>query len=273
MTDPRIPTRTSEGRARFADAYNELQAHQTGYDDPKTRALVQAYIDDLYAELRRLSPRVKVKREARWDEYPTLEIGELANRFNKKRAGGVAVGVAVGVEAFVALRDKHTPAIEARASACYAEHEGLRRRLSELAPLAEVRPAGPDAYWYALDLRTSWDYSTQGYGAGKYAEGAVQFTADVARSLGFVDGVDLVVLRAPYHTEDAWLAAVRVEDAIDVEIVKRSPPPPLREQVRLAWKRGVNPRVYFSSLPHGYEEQVGIDYFGRDLRVASTAAP
>lgn len=103
----------------------------------------------------------------------------------------------------------------------------------------------------------------------RYAEGAVEFAADVARALGFVDGVDLVVLQAPYHTEDAWLAAVRVEDAIDVEIVKRSPPPPLREQVRLAWKRGVNPRVYNPFLPHGYEEQAGIDYFGRDLRAST----
>lgn len=255
------PARTPEGRAQFADAYNTLQAHQTGYDDPQTRALVQAYIDDLYVELRRLSPRAKVKRDPRWDEYPTLEIGELASRFEKKGDAGAA--------AFMALRDKHTPQIEARASACYAEHEALRRRLYNLAPHAEVRPAGPNGYWYALELRTSWDYSTQGYGAGKYAEGAVQFTADVARALGFVDGVDLVVLRVPYHTEDAWLAAVRVEDAIDVEIVKRSPPPPLREQVRLAWKRGVNPRVFNPFLPHGYEEQAGLDYFGRDLRAGA----
>jgi hypothetical protein len=256
-----MTTRTPEGRAEFADAYNTLQAHQTGYDDPQTRALVQAYVDDLYVELRRLSPRAKVKREPDWYQYPTLEIGELASRFQKKGDAGAA--------AFIALRDKHTPAIEARASACYAEHEGLRRRLSELAPFAEVRRAGSDGDWYPLALRTSWDYSTQGYGAGKYAEGAVQFTADVARALGFVDGVDLVVLRVPYHTEDAWLAAVRVEDAIDVEIVKRSPPPPLREQVRLAWKRGVNPRVYNPFLPHGYEAQVGLDYFGRDLRAGA----
>ena len=44
--------------------------------------------------------------------------------------------------------------------------------------------------------------------------------------------------------------------------------PLLREQVRRSWARGVNPRVFNPFLPHGYEEQEGIDYFGRDLRGA-----
>lgn len=257
-----MTTRTPEGRAEFADAYHALKAHKTGYDDPQTRALVQSYIDALYVELRRLSPRGKVTREADWDRYPTLEIGELANRFRKKGA--------VGDDAFARLRNEHTSTIEARASACYAEHNALRKSLDELAPLAELRRAGPDGYWHPFELRSTWNYSTQGYSALRYAEGAVQSAADVARALGFVDGVDLVVLRAGYHTEDAWLAAVRVEDEIDVEIVRRSPPPPLREQVRLCWKRGVNPRVYNPFLPHGYEEQAGLDYFGRDLRTTAT---
>ena len=86
--------------------------------------------------------------------------------------------------------------------------------------------------------------------------------ADVARAEGFVDEVDLVVLTV----DDVVLAAVRVADAVDAEILRRCPPPTLREQVRRSWARGVNPRVFNPFLPHGYEEQVGIDFFGRDLR-------
>jgi hypothetical protein len=257
-----MTTRTPEGRAEFADAFDTFRNKPLGYADPEIRRLMQAYVDDLYVELRRLSPRAKVKRDPRWNEFPQLEVGDLQRRLQRKNPGG-------GV--FDRVRGVHEPLLERRASALYEELTALRKRLSELAPLAEVRAAGPDGDWYALELRSTWDYSTQGFGALHYAEGAVQFTADVARALGFVDGVDLVVLRVPYHTEDAWLAAVRVEDAIDVEIVKRSPPPPLREQVRLCWKRGVNPRVYNPFLPHGYEEQVGIDYFGRDLRADARA--
>jgi hypothetical protein len=260
MTTTRTPeVRTAEGRAEFAEVFARFHDKPTGYDAPEIRRLVQAYVDDLYLELRRVSPRAKVKREADWDRYPQLEVNELARRIGRKG----------GASDVTRLRDVHHPRIEGQVSALCREVDALRKRLNELAPLAEVRRAGSDGDWYPLALRTSWDYSTQGYGAGKYAEGAVQFTADVARALGFVDGVDLVVLRVPYHTEDAWLAAVRVEDEIDVEIVKRSPPPPLREQVRLAWKRGVNPRVYNPFLPHGYEAQVGIDYFGRDLRATA----
>jgi hypothetical protein len=30
-------------------------------------------------------------------------------------------------------------------------------------------------------------------------------------------------------------------------------------------KKGVNPRVYMPFLPHGIEQQLGLDYFGNDL--------
>lgn len=248
-----------ETRNEFADVFARWCDKPTGYDDPEVRRLVQAYVDDLYLELRRVSPRAKVKRDADWDRYPQLEVNELARRIERKGAGGDVAR----------LRDVHHPRIEHRVSTLYKEVDALRKRLNELAPLAEVRRAGTDGFWLPLALRSTWDYSTQGFGALRYAEGAVQAIADVARGRGFVDGVDLVVLLVPYEKTQAWLAAVRVEAEVDVEILKRSPPPPLREQVRLSWARGVNPRVYNPFLPHGYEEQVGIDYFGRDLRATA----
>jgi hypothetical protein len=246
------PTMTDDNtRAEFADVFARWGDKPTGYDDPEVRRLVQAYVDDLYLELRRVSPRAKVKRDADWDRYPQLEVNELARQIERK-GGDVA-----------RLRDVHHPRIERRVSALYQEGDALRKRLNELAPITEVRRTGADGFWLPLALRSTWDYSTQGLGALRYAEGAVQAIADVARGRGFVDGVDLVVLLVPYEKTEAWLAAVRVEAEVDVEILKRSPSPPLREQVRLSWARGVNPRVFNPFLPHGYEEQVGIDYFGQ----------
>ena len=237
-------------RDEFADVFARFRDTPTTYDAPEIRRLVQDYVDDLYLELRRVSPRAKVKREAEWDRYPQLEVNELARRIERK---GGASDVA-------RLRDVHHPRIEDRVSALCREVDGLRKRLNELAPLAEVRRGDE---WHYLDSRRASDYRSQGYSALHYAEGSVQLVADVARAGGFVDGVDLVVLTV----DDVVLAAVRVADAVDVEILRRCPPPPLREQVRRSWARGVNPRVFNPFLPHGYEEQVGIDYFGRDLRV------
>ena len=63
-----------------------------------------------------------------------------------------------------------------------------------------------------------------------------------------------------------WKVLVSVEDPeLDAELVKFAGPP-MRETVRLAWKLGLNPRVYFPFLPHGFEEANGLDYFGGETK-------
>lgn len=262
-TTPRDPdARSSDARAQFAATLNELRELRLNYDDPEIARLHAAYVADLRATLKQLAPRARVKRDPSYDQYPSLEAGELHRRLEKLGAGGAALA-----EATVA---KHKPAMQERADFLYREVDRLKKQLDELAPLAEVRRSGPSDEWYPLDSRRAGDYRSQGYSALHYAEGSVQLVADVARAEGFVDGVDLVVLTSRDY-DDVVIAAVRVADAIDAEILRRCPPPPLREQVRLCWKRGVNPRVFNPFLPHGYEEKAGLDFFGRDLRAASSS--
>ncbi len=254
------PTRTAEARAEFAAVTRQVLDQRNTDTDPEMRRLFSAYITDLYAALKKASPRARVKREPSYDEHPWLETSELHRRLEK-------IGAEARVDANT-IAAKHNGPLKARSDALYAEFKALRERLNELAPLAEIRRTGLEGEWRYLDLRSASDYNSQGFSALHYAEGSVQLTADVARAEGFVDGVDLVVLRVPYYGESAWLAAVRVESDLDADIIRRSPPPSLREQVRLCWKRGVNPRVFNPFLPHGYEEQAGLDYFGRDLRAS-----
>lgn len=262
-TTPRhADARSSDARAEFAATLNELNELRLGYEDPETRRLHAAYVDELRAALKRLSPRARMKHDPSYEQYPMLESSELRRRLEKRGAEGVAAGDA--------LMLKHQPLLKARADFLYSEVERLAKRLAELAPVAELRRAGPEGEWHHLDSRRAGDYRSQGFGALHYAEGAVQFLADVARAQGFVDGVDLVVLTARDY-DDVVVAAVRVADAVDAEILRRCPPPSLREQVRLCWKRGVNPRVYNPFLPHGYEEQVGLDFFGGDLRATAAS--
>ena len=49
-------------------------------------------------------------------------------------------------------------------------------------------------------------------------------------------------------------------------LLRYKPKLSLCEWVRLCWKRGVNPRVYNPFLPVGYEEKVGLDFFGGEFR-------
>lgn len=258
--------RSSDARAAFTAALHELHELRLGYDDPEIARMHAAYVADLYAALKQVAPRVRVKRDPSYDQYPALEANELHRRLEKRGPAGAALG-----EATLA---KHKPLLKARADFLYNEVERLKQRLAELAPSAELRRVGPEGEWYYLDSKRAGDYRSQGYGALHYAEGSVQFMADVARAQGFVDGVDLVVFTSKTggeYSDDVVLAAVRVADAVDAEILRRCPPPSLREQVRLCWKRGVNPRVFNPFLPHGYEEKAGLDYFGRDLRVGAPA--
>lgn len=252
------PTRDPDIRARFAATLNELRELRLNYDDPEIARLHAAYVAELYAALKQIAPRVRVKREASYDQYPSLEAGELHRRLEKRGPAGAALGDSIAA--------KYKPRFHERADALYHELGRLKKLLDELAPLAELRRGDE---WHHLDSRRAGDYPSQGYGALKYAEGSVQLVADVARVEGFVDGVDLVVLTSATggeYNDDVVIAAVRVADAVDAEILRRCPPPSLREQVRLCWKRGINPRVFSPWLPHGYEEREGLDFFGRDLR-------
>jgi hypothetical protein len=152
-----------------------------------------------------------------------------------------------------------------------ARTKQIEAGLSELAPYAEVRPG---------ELRKfAWiygnSYSTQGFGAQRYAQNAAELQADRCRHYGIEVEVRAVGERpkcsgGPYWSGACWSpdyeVHAAVESDVDVEILRRRPGPTLRESVRLCWKRGVNPRVFNPFLPHGYEERVGLDFFGNEVQ-------
>lgn len=149
------------------------------------------------------------------------------------------------------------------------QREIEREALETLADQAEVRSGDKQ-----LILYTAWSstYSSQGFGATSYARGAAEQHADVVRFYNIA--VDVVEVNACSveswpNSSMRWAdfnVVVHVESELDVEILQRKPGLPLREQVRLCWKRGVNPRVYNPYLPAGYEEKVGLDYHGGEVK-------
>ena len=139
---------------------------------------------------------------------------------------------------------------------CQLCEAGLRPQAGEL----EVAIATCDAgHWH-----------TQGFGANKYAKGDAEMRADRARHYGIPVEVKLVseqVVRSAYpvnssSTYQKFEVVAKLAELLDQEILAHSRPPTLVEQVRMCWKRGVNPRVYDPWLPHGFEEKHGLDFFG-----------
>lgn len=145
--------------------------------------------------------------------------------------------------------------------AFYANAREMTRReiswidhnLDKLAPFVEIRRS---AALILFEKVSTYRYASQTDRVG-YARRTAEMSASRLRTLG----VDAVVERVG----DVFEVRAHVEDMIDVEALKRYPPPSLREWVASCWQNGINPRVLNPFLPHGYEAKVGLDYQGRDV--------
>jgi hypothetical protein len=150
--------------------------------------------------------------------------------------------------------------IQEEALALVDRQVAVRRRADELLrALAQDAEVVAGSEWVVVDEAWASTYGSQGFGAAKYAQGAVELVADVARA----QGVEVEV--RPLDDGRGYQARAKVAGQVDVEILRRKGLS-LREQVRMCWKRGVNPRVYNPFLPHGYEERAGLDFYGGEVK-------
>ena len=157
-----------------------------------------------------------------------------------------------------------------RAEGMWTEHAKAVEALEfHLVTRAESITPIAGAEWTLFERRDDGSYSTQGFGAGRYAQASAEMSADVARQFNIP--VEVRRIEPTRYTKEyglpvggCWEVYVRA-DAITCEVLRRKPGPTLLESVRLCWKRGVNPRVFNPYLPFGYEEKVGLDFFGNEV--------
>lgn len=211
---------------------------------PRAFADLQAALNEaLIAEAKRLLPRARKMDVAR--------AIKVIGKVDLNRSGEISAPFRAQAEE--------------RSNALHERRDAIEVQLRRLAEECEIERGD----WRLFFVAWSSAYNSQGFGACKYAEGSAQSHADVARAAG----VEVEIRKTGQHyTKDygvehadfeVWVA---VASDLDVEILKRRPPPTLREQVRLSWERGVNPRVYNPYLPHGYEEANGLDFFGGEVK-------
>src|SRR5690606_25751240 len=125
-----------------------------------------------------------------------------------------------------------------RSRADHMAEETLRWRAVFEAELRE-RAAGVPVR--ASSKRTVWErgtvwvssYSTQGWGAEKYARCAAEGAADIARARDLE--AEVVFVSGEQSSVSRFEVVVAAESA-DFAILDYSSAPPLREQVRLSWK-------------------------------------
>jgi hypothetical protein len=234
-------------------------------------AAQQAY--NLHCESQSFGRDHPIQKE--WDAFLLAEFKKRfpGRKFDKYKAQKLMPDFADLVKPF-----------KERASAVFKEYWDKKKVLEEaLDKAAEPCEITPDmkiadkTQWIKYHSVDEGAYRSQGFGAIKYAMQAAEGYVDELRANG-VDGE----VRERVHKWDSHLTGEPLSmtyfevyagcTELACDIIRHKPSITLREWVRLCWKRQVNPRVYNPFLPHGYEEKVGLDYFGNDLKAAQPAA-
>lgn len=176
---------------------------------------------------------------------------------------------------YKALVDRYTNNYTGLAHVLYMRYaDDITQIEFVLSQLAEHITLRPEKEWTQWTSVSETRYSTQGWGANKYAKNHAESEADTARYFDIpVEVRERYVKYDPpihshyngtsygYHEYDVVVALGQFQ----LEVLKRKPGITMKETVRLLWKRGVNPRVYYPFLPQGYEEKVGLDHFGNEV--------
>jgi hypothetical protein len=114
--------------------------------------------------------------------------------------------------------------------------------------------AGTEGLLGSIDFNT---YASQGGGAKQYAYAK-------AVLVGLKATWHMIPRRIEERDGNRWVVIVPCE-GIDLEILRHIQPH-MRAQVMAVLQAGCNPRVFWPTLPHGWEEDNNLDSFGRDLR-------
>jgi hypothetical protein len=198
---------------------------------------------DAVEEVWRALPR-HAKRRYRWDKA-AKELGE-------RRIAEIR-------EPFVEAANKLYTAIEVK-------REATTKRLMRLAERLKARPGD---VWMRFSHHWGGSYSSQTQ-PKHYARVRALLDVEAVKAVAPDVPVELREDDAGPEAQHKYSAEVfvRVVDEVDLTVLRYGPGLTVREMVRLAWRLGSNPRVFWSWLSPTYEASEGLDYFGNDLRAA-----
>lgn len=148
----------------------------------------------------------------------------------------------------------------------FLESPELTAAATEAAKTGPVLPPRNGDDWQLLGSYLVGDYRSQGYGAAKYAE----CRAQLRKHSLLLDFPNLSV-RVRESDGNGGSSRYLVEVLCHpkaVSALRFAGDLPQREFVRLCWKFGCQPRVFLPFLPLGYEAEMGLDFFGNDLKAA-----
>jgi len=199
-----------------------------------------AFAEDVLKEIQKTSPRVKSLKTAK-TRAKKMEI-----------SNGVFLYAKMKEEFYQKVGEEYSKLLDERKKA-NKERDAL---------LATMEPL-PGKKWHSVETVWLSTYRSQGWGAKTYAKASAETRLEYLQN-----GSPSIEFRLRYDGElEEYGIEAKVASDLDTGIVRqRMKTNGLREMVRSYWAKGTNPRVYLPGLPHGYEEENGLDFFGNDLR-------
>lgn len=155
------------------------------------------------------------------------------------------------------LKTAHQQASQAAAAAIEAAAELVKAKIAEIAGALKPHPGET---WNVAETTSSRTWSSSGH---QYGSIMAEIRAAFYRAAGLEARVDT----APQDLPDLWntyRVLVRA-DPLDILIAKHTAPFTLRDAVKLCWKLGGQPRVFWPFLDPAFEAKNGLDYFGNEL--------
>lgn len=222
--------------------FEGLLAEQDGLSEEHNaiREQIQAEWDETQA---RIWKEHKGKRKYPGSVIACQELSELADVYLKLQDE---------LREVLRLQTKESTRLLVRVKACAGN---LSVPITEGEPLVE---------WATV---SSSSYSTQGYGAMKYARQAAEAKADKARMYGLtpvIEEVNFSPAKGMNSVNHADFKILLNTTDTGLVLLGYKPDLSLREWVKACWGRGCQPRVSYSGLAHNYEEKNGLDYFGHE---------
>lgn len=143
---------------------------------------------------------------------------------------------------------------------CWEAEHGIKATKEEMSRLGAVPKGGDKRLCY------HWVYPnfTQGLGQDHYDRKTAERYKLHAEQNGIEAEIEVTQTGAK-RRYNSYKVFVFVEHPADLEMLRLAPGMTMREFVKWAWGNGVNPRVYHPFLPHGFEEQNGLDFFGNEV--------
>lgn len=212
---------------------------------------------------RALAELHKEERHALQAEYDAAVVAAWTLTYPKRKRVESAAEVAGrkdGPEVIEATRGPFDERAKKMVDDQEKERDAADRRMRDLAaehPSADTR----DEVWSLVDTVYQSSYRDQTDSRG-YARRAAEARADWYTDRGLKAKV--VYVPTSYGGQFWVWVGTDHETAHAIRIL--GPAVDIIEIVRRCWARQVNPRVYYPFLPHGFEEQHGIDYQGRRTR-------